>query len=164
MIDPDPFQPSLLARAAVALAALALALAAASPASAQLHGAGALGGLGQGLQQGLGQTVGGALELPGRTLQPVTGQLTGDLQDAAQRLDPGQLLERRNEELRALVRANPKALELDEHGAPAVRGEVLAVSPSAASLAMAAGAGFTVERQERLDALGLELVVLKAPA
>jgi subtilisin family serine protease len=66
--------------------------------------------------------------------------------------------------LRQLLRDNPKSLETDDHGAPVVRGEVLAISPSPASLQAAQAAGFSIIRRESLDALGLEEVILSPPA
>jgi subtilisin family serine protease len=65
--------------------------------------------------------------------------------------------------LRELVRANPRALDVDDAGAPVVRGEVLAISPTPASLAIARQAGFVVARRTMLEGLGVELVVLSAP-
>jgi hypothetical protein len=56
-----------------------------------------------------------------------------------------------------------RALVRDERGAAIVRGQVLAVSPADASLATARQLGFTVLRQDRLDALGLSSATLLAP-
>jgi Subtilase family len=52
----------------------------------------------------------------------------------------------------------------DEHGARIVKDELLAVSPSASSLAIAQRLNFTVLRQESLAALGLSIVTLQPPA
>jgi len=65
--------------------------------------------------------------------------------------------------IRKLLRRNRGVLEADPHGAPVVRGEVLALSPSAAALEAAAAAGFTVLREESLTELGTRIVVLHAP-
>jgi subtilisin family serine protease len=73
------------------------------------------------------------------------------------------LVEARVARLRDLVRDNPRALDVDDSGAPVVRGEVLALSPSPASLEIARNAGFTVIRRTSETALGVELVVLGAP-
>ncbi|KQZ27444.1 peptidase S8 [Caulobacter sp. Root1472] len=62
-----------------------------------------------------------------------------------------------------LVRAHPRALELDDQGQPVVRGEVLAVSPTPEALAKITAAGFAVARQARSDELGLSLVTLTPP-
>lgn len=65
--------------------------------------------------------------------------------------------------LRGLLRANSSALEADRRGFPVVRGEVVALSPSAASLAKAQSAGFAIARSEVLEALGVTLVTLRTP-
>src|SRR3546814_7435163 len=59
--------------------------------------------------------------------------------------------------------ANSSALEADRRGFPVVRGEVVALSPSAASLAKAQSAGFAIARSEVLEALGVTLVTLRTP-
>lgn len=60
-----------------------------------------------------------------------------------------------------LLRAHRDLIEADPHGNPIVRGEVLVVAPSAASLEVAAAAGFSVVRESTLDALELRVVVLR---
>jgi subtilisin family serine protease len=55
-------------------------------------------------------------------------------------------------------------LDLDQAGEPVVRGEILALAPSAESLAIAMTAGFVVTGREHLPVLGLEVVTLAAPA
>lgn len=83
--------------------------------------------------------------------------------DLQRDLDPGRLTDLRLLRLRDLLRDNPKALETDDHGAPVVRGEVLALSPTPAALQGAQAAGFTIARRERFEGLGLEEVVLTPP-
>jgi hypothetical protein len=56
-----------------------------------------------------------------------------------------------------------RALDRDPQGAPIVKGEILAVSPSAESLAIARRLNFTLLRQDRLDGLGLTGVTLQGP-
>lgn len=109
--------------------------------------------------------LGGALPLgvPQRPLGAIgdaTGQALSDVQGLA---DADRLADLRRLRLRALVRANPRALDVDDAGAPIVRGEVLAISPTPASLEIARAAGFAVARRTMLEALGVELVVLSAP-
>ena len=65
--------------------------------------------------------------------------------------------------LRALLRANPRALETDDAGQPVVRGQILVASPSPRSLDLARSAGFTVAGQTAVQSLGMVLVVLEAP-
>lgn len=56
-----------------------------------------------------------------------------------------------------------RALDTDANGFRIVRGEVMALSPSEASLAVARRLAFTVERQDAMGALGLSVTVLRAP-
>jgi subtilisin family serine protease len=64
-------------------------------------------------------------------------------------------------QIRTLLRAHRDMIEADPHGNPIVRGEVLAVAPSATALQAAAAAGFSVVRESTLDALELRVVVLR---
>jgi subtilisin family serine protease len=122
------------------LAAIALA----GPASAQLLPT--LGG-------GLPLSTPSLADLPGRTLDDT--EAVGEVE----RLAKGRI-----DRLSALVRANPKVLDVDDAGAAVVRGEVIALSPSPGSLNAAIHAGFEVTRKETLDGLDIDIVVLKAPA
>lgn len=123
---------------------------------------GGLGGL-------VGPTLGPTLGAPGAPSAPLLGPPPSTLAE-----DPlgvvgrvadnvASLAEQRRLQLRALVRANRQLLDLDEHGQPVVRGEVLAVSPSPRSLGLARQAGFTLADEEPLEGLGISLVVLRAP-
>ena len=87
----------------------------------------------------------------------------GVVSDVRQDLDPGRLTDFRLLRLQGLLRANPRALDTDDQGAPVVRGEVLVVSPTPQALQAALAAGFTVARREILTPLDLEEVVLSAP-
>jgi len=60
-------------------------------------------------------------------------------------------------------RSAPSNWGRDPQGAPIVRGEILAMSPSEASLAAARGLGLTVLRTETIAPLGLAVVVLQVP-
>jgi len=64
----------------------------------------------------------------------------------------------------ALVGLHPELLETDGHDQPVLRGEVLALSPSAESLARASALGFRIKRRSDLADLGMSVVVLRAPA
>jgi hypothetical protein len=57
----------------------------------------------------------------------------------------------------------PRAFEKDTSGVRIVRGEVLALSPSEKSLAIARGLNFGILRQTNLSALGLNVAVLRVP-
>jgi subtilisin family serine protease len=67
-------------------------------------------------------------------------------------------------QIRTLLRAHRDVIEADPHGNPMVRGEVLAVAPSATALQAATAAGFSVVRESTFDALELRVVVLRVPS
>ncbi len=100
------------------------------------------------------------LPLPG---VPLVDRLADDAGQVVGRVTPEGLATARLDRLAGLVRAHPRALELDELGQPVVRGEVLAVSPSPEALAKAVAEGFVVARQAQSEALGLALVTLTPP-
>ena len=77
-------------------------------------------------------------------------------------VDARRLRELRVLRIRELLRRHRDVLEADPHGAPIVRGEVLALSPSAAALQAAGGAGFSVVREHSFAELGTRIVVLHA--
>ena len=98
---------------------------------------------------------------------PVTGlPLNGDrtLSGLSNDLDPRRLTDLRRLHLLDLIRENPKEIEADPSGAPILRGEVVAFSPSDAALEKARAAGFVVVRERVLEGLDARVVVLKAPA
>jgi subtilisin family serine protease len=88
----------------------------------------------------------------GRTLSATVG-----------RVDSGALKDVRRLRLRDLLLRNRATLDVDRNGAPIVRGEVLAVSPSDTELNIAQAAGFTIVRVRALDGLDARIVVLAAP-
>ncbi|MBV9882551.1 MAG: S8 family serine peptidase [Sphingomonadaceae bacterium] len=104
--------------------------------------------------------VGGVIDQVGRTGQMAVDQLQPTLGEVRQ--SAGALAHARVERLEALVRANRDRLEMTELG-PAVRGEVIAVDPDAASIAAAEGAGFTRLSEERIEGLDLREVTLGVP-
>ena len=103
--------------------------------------------------------------VPLPNLPTVSGPLSMDasVRDTLATLNPRRLADLRVVRLRTLVRAHADVLESDPEGAPIVRREVLAWSPSVAGLAQAAALGFATGRRTPL-AGGDELVVLVAPA
>ena len=127
------------------IAALAC-ITSAVPASAQL---------GSRLGSGLGLPLGApsAMNLP--------GQVLSDAESGA--ADAGRQAAMRIERLRALVRAHPTTLDVDEAGDAVVRGAVIALDPSPASLELARRAGFSVSTPEILDGLGITVVTMRAP-
>lgn len=76
-------------------------------------------------------------------------------------LDPRRLRELHAAAIRALLRNHRDVIEADPHGAPMVRGEVLALAPSAAVLQSAVAAGFSLERELTLAPLDLRIAVLR---
>jgi len=104
--------------------------------------------------------------VPGVTLPnvPAAGVLDIDKSAAvlAGEVDPRRLRELRALRVREQLRRHRDVLEADPHGAPMVRGEVLALSPSAAALQAAGAAGFSVLRESVSAELGTHVVVLHA--
>lgn len=62
-----------------------------------------------------------------------------------------------------LLRANRAVLETDPRGAPVIRSEVVAFSPTPAALEQARAAGFEIVRTQTLEGLDATVVVLRAP-
>jgi hypothetical protein len=97
--------------------------------------------------------------LPGLPTEPLNRTANGVLGQA----DPQRLRELRQVRVRNLLRTNRTALEADPRGAPIVRNEVVALSPSAAALDRARAAGFGIGRTRTLEGLDVAIVVLQAP-
>lgn len=104
---------------------------------------------------------GGLPSLPSRL--PVVSDVVDGAQDLTTRTVEGVRDLAGLDRLQSLLKANPRTLEADDQGRPAVRGEVLAVSPSPRAIEQALAKGFTVLRRERSGDLGLELVTLAPP-
>jgi len=64
---------------------------------------------------------------------------------------------------RQLWRAHRDALDFDSEDHLIVRGEILALAPAPQAIASAQAMGFTIRRQETLDALDTVVVVLEVP-
>jgi Subtilase family len=84
------------------------------------------------------------------------GRITGQL-------DVEQLRNARLARVRDLLRKNRETIEADPKGAPIIRSEVLAFSPSDAALERAQAAGFGVLRETGLKELGGRIVTLQPP-
>jgi hypothetical protein len=95
---------------------------------------------------------------------PLNGDRTLSGLSSDLNLDPRRLTDLRRLHVLELIRKNPKEIEADPNGAPIIRGEVVAFSPSDASLEKARAAGFLVVRERVLEGLGARLVVFQAPA
>lgn len=107
------------------------------------------------------------LRLPSLNLpqmgQPGLEQLTRPAERLLDRAVPGDLSSLRLEQVRRLLERHPVLVEPDPRGAPAVRREILAGSPSPEALRAALALGMTVLREQRFEELGEALVVLRAP-
>lgn len=98
--------------------------------------------------------------LPVLDTQPLNRTVNGVLDQA----DPRQLRELRQLRIRSLLRTNRATLEADPRGAPIVRSEVVALSPTQEALDQARAAGFGIGRTRTLEGLEVTIVVLQAPA
>jgi len=146
--------------------------------------AGAGGGFGglQGSLSQLGNTVGSTLQTPGSVLGATPGALSGMVTHGgynsgfvAASLDklsvppeissaPSQAIANyRLARLDALVQANRATLDLDRQGQPVRRYELICTNPDAASLGLAARAGFQVIGDVTESDLGIRLVTLAIP-
>lgn len=76
----------------------------------------------------------------------------------------GALERARTRHILRLLQRYPRLIALDPAGNPIVRGEVVAIAPVPAALRRARKAGFAIVRVQRLAALALRVVVLRAPA
>lgn len=102
------------------------------------------------------------VQLPEVPILP-TQELDRTVNGVLRTADPQQLRELRQIRIRGLLRANRTVLETDPRGAPILRNEVVALSPSQDALDRARAAGFTVGRTRTLEGLDVTIVVLQAP-
>lgn len=98
--------------------------------------------------------------LPGLPTDPLNRTVNGVLDQA----DPQRLRELRQVRVRSLLRTHRAVLEADQRGAPIVRNEVVALSPTEAALDRAKAVGFGIGRTRTLEGLDISIVVLQAPA
>ncbi len=104
--------------------------------------------------------VGGVLDDVSRTTQGLVddaGRSASGVQETVRGLAAARI-----DRLESLVRRNPDRLEMTDVG-PAVRGEVIAIDPDAATLAALAAAGFTRRSADSAEALGLSAVAFAVP-
>lgn len=151
---PDPRSPIRRLRGALVAASL---LGLANPASAQLLG-GALPAPGLPLP---------STSLPSANLPDVrTPRLprSREVVDTAGGLARETLANVRRLKLESLIRDHPEVIDVDDQGAPVVRGEILALSPAPAALSRLQAAGFPARSRPDLGGLGVEIVVLDVPA
>lgn len=98
--------------------------------------------------------------VPGLPTDSLNRTVSGVLDQA----DPRRLRELRQVRIRNLLRTNRTVLEADPRGAPIVRNEVVALSPTPAALDRARAAGFGIGRTRMLEGLDVTIVVLQAPS
>lgn len=125
----------------------------AAPAAAQL-----------GLPSLGGGTLGAPLDGVDRTLDRV-GPVLGDGLAPAARLSANvaDMARQRLDRLASFVRRNRAAVEADEGGQPAVRGEALLLDPDPAALERARAQGYPLIEQAAIDDLGLSYARLAVP-
>ena len=78
--------------------------------------------------------------------------------------DAGKLIDVRISWQRELMRKYPELVELDVAGAPVVRGQLVAIAPSAIALSAFVAAGFVINGERELPGLDTRLVILSPPA
>lgn len=105
----------------------------------------------------VGNVVGGISRLPGEVTEGVAEPIGRAARQA------GRLAEQRLARLRRLATRNPQAIELDDAGEPAVRGEVLVIDPSDDVLRRTNAAGFTTLSDERIEGVGVRTIRLRPP-
>jgi hypothetical protein len=99
--------------------------------------------------------------LPDLPLPPLP-RATDPLRDTV-RTATSTLTEARKLRVRDLLRRERETVERDPDGQPILRRQVGALSPTPEALERARAAGFTVLRTDRLESIGVTLVVLQAP-
>jgi subtilisin family serine protease len=102
------------------------------------------------------------VDLPNVT-QTATDTVNGTLNGVTGRLDVDRLTDLRRLRIRELLRTQRANVERDPAGAPILRAEIVAFSPTEAALDNARAAGFTVARERVLEGLDARVVVLHAP-
>lgn len=114
---------------------------------------------------GIAQAQIGGVQLPRVELPaPVTGTVNGALGTVRNELGEVQRLsDVRQLRVRELLRTQRQLVERDPGGAPILRAEIVAFSPTDAALDAARSAGFTIARERLLDGLDARVVVLHAP-
>ena len=97
--------------------------------------------------------------LPGAPLQTLSSTLNQVGSETE-----SQLNEVRRQQIRRLVSANRRTIEVDPYGDPIVRSEIIALFVTDEALAKALVRGFSIDRAQPISAAGSRLLVLKPPA
>ena len=96
-------------------------------------------------------------QLP-QAVAPVLGSTLDEVRDDARRLSG-----LRAQQVRALLRAHRRELDVDPQGAAVVRDEIVAIDPSADALQALRANGFAIAADRMLEPLSLHVVSLRAP-
>jgi hypothetical protein len=104
-----------------------------------------------------------SVRLPALPATPLIQEVQNGPANLSQEADVHALERARALHVRELLHRYPRLIERDPRGAPAVRGEVLALALSDAAREQALAAGFTVLREGEIEELDLRLAVLGAP-
>jgi hypothetical protein len=104
-----------------------------------------------------------AVRLPTLPQMPLPQELNQAVPTGVDALNPRDLSTLRELRIRDLIRAHGALIERDPHGAPIVRNELIAFSPSEQALAAVRAAGFVVAREHILEGLDERIVVLRVP-
>jgi subtilisin family serine protease len=102
------------------------------------------------------------VDLP-QVTQTATETVTGTVNGVTGQLGVDQLTVLRRLRIRELLRTQRANVERDPAGAPILRAEIVAFSPTDAALESARAAGFTISRERTLEGLDARVVVLRAP-
>jgi len=102
--------------------------------------------------------------LPGVDLPNIGDTVTGTANGVTRDVDSRRLTSLRDVRVRELLRTQRATVERDPNGAPAMRAEIVAFSPTESAITSARSAGFVVLRDTVLDGLDARVVVLRAPA
>ena len=92
-----------------------------------------------------------------------TVEVDRTVNDVAGVVDARRLTDLRRLQVAELIRTQRPLIDTDPRGAPVVRNEVVAFSPSDAALEKARAEGFTVIRERVLEELDAKVVILQAP-
>jgi len=111
-----------------------------------------------------GQVVGGMLGPQGNA--PVVAPVIDRLNDigGSAVADTATLLDLRRARLRGLIGDNRRVLEADRDGNPVRKGELIAIDPSADTIARATAAGFRILHDEQIEGLQIRVVTFAHPA
>jgi len=101
--------------------------------------------------------------LPGVNLPNIGDTVTGTANGIARDVDARRLTSLRDVRIRELLRTQRATVERDPNGAPVMRAEIVAFSPTDGAIASARSAGFVVLRDTVLDGFDARIVVLRAP-